>query len=112
MKRAVLLLSMLLTLSKTQNISAYWNGNGDRVYKADGDYVIEVVTGVCLDEKGNGIVVYDTFGEVDPEYNYISYAGLDVPVGGVVQTIYFYDGTKEVEDDILFRDDYVVEVLK
>lgn len=63
-------------------------------------YVVEVSTGTVLDAEGNGRV------DLDPPYNYISYARLGFPAGTRVVTYAVYALHSDGEDDIIARYDY------
>lgn len=65
--------------------------------KAEADakpkYECDIIYGVVLDAEKNGRVVVDA----DPEYNYISYRGVDAKPGEVVKTYAFVDEYGDVE---------------
>ena len=70
--------------------------------------LIEVDTyiGVCVNEVGDGCVITDNGEPADELYNYISYRGLVVTPGDIVETInYRILGT---DDDIIWRGDMVL----
>lgn len=63
-------------------------------------YVVEVSTGTVLDKEGNGRA------DIDPPYNYISYAGLGFEAGTRVVTYCVYELHSGGVDDIIARYDY------
>lgn len=77
-------------------------------YSHTGFDLIEVDTmiGVCLNEEKDGCIIVYNNEPGDPFYNYISYWGLNVSVGDIVETVnYRILGT---DDDIIYRDDKVL----
>lgn len=71
----------------------------------EGKYVIESIYGVVLNDNGDGRIV-----NTDSDYNYIHYdMSLGFKVGDVVQSVCVYNPRNNAEDDIIYRDDFVVE---
>lgn len=67
---------------------------------------VDTYIGVCVNDAGDGCVITDNGTPADEYYNYISYRGLDVKVGDVVETInYRILGT---DDDFIWRGDNVL----
>lgn len=67
---------------------------------------VDTYIGVCINDAGDGCVIVDNGNPGDEFYNYISYRGLDVAPGDIVETInYRILGT---DDDIIWRGDTVL----
>lgn len=79
------------------------------VYSLSGDYEISVTVGVCYTAAGAGAVIYETDGEIDPDYDYISYSGTTAVPGDIVLTVDVL--TAGSVDDVIFRDDYIIESI-
>lgn len=69
--------------------------NTDTVY-------IEIDKGVVLDEDGNG----ELQNAPNPEFNYISYAGVNADPGTEITTYCVYNPDNNAEDDIIARYDF------
>lgn len=68
--------------------------------------LVEVNTGVVLNEDGDGMLL-----NADPEYNYISYAGLGLEPSSTVVTYCVYDPNTNYDDDIIERYDFSTDVV-
>ena len=66
--------------------------------------VIEKVIGVCLDAEGNGQILNTR----NSEFNYIHY-GNDIQPGDVVMTLLTYNPDTNYDDDIISREDFVID---
>ena len=71
----------------------------------NGKIIIEKCIGVVTDNNGNGKLMNG-----DPEYNYISYKGVEnIDFGDVILTYFVYNPDNNVEDDILHRFDFIID---
>ena len=106
MKRVLsLILSVICLLGFTMNVQAE---------ELQDEYITEVVIGVVINEQGDGAIIYDTWLDVDYEYNYISYRYVkDVQPGDIVQSTFVirvdeykvYDDIIDRYDDVIWRED-------
>lgn len=67
--------------------------------------VIEKVIGVCLDSEGNGQILNTR----NTEFNYIYYGNDDIQHGDVVMTLLTYNPDTNYDDDIVSREDFVID---
>ena len=70
----------------------------------DHGYVVEEFIGVCVDNNGNGQILNTT-----SECNYISYKDCDIYKGDIVVTYCLFDPEGCGEDDVTWREDYVID---
>ena len=66
--------------------------------------VVEMFLGICTDSAGHGEILNTV-----TDYNYISYRGLNIQEGDIVLSFCLYDTDGHGEDDIVRRDDYVID---
>jgi hypothetical protein len=67
--------------------------------------VIEKVIGVCLDSEGNGQILNTR----NTEFNYIYYGNDDIQPGDVVMSLLTYNPDTNYDDDIVSREDFVID---
>lgn len=104
MKRIITVIVITLILITTKaNAFAY-----ERV-DLYGQYRIEVLTGIVINENLDGKLIYDTEYEIVPGYDYISYYGVEAKPGDLIQTVLILNGYNDEPDDILVRLDYVID---
>lgn len=74
-----------------------------------GDPNMELTASICTNDAGDGKVISSSAGEVDPEHDYISFAGIaGADAGDVVYTITVYDtAVEEATDNYILIVDYV-----
>lgn len=71
----------------------------------NGNIIIEKCIGTLLDADGNGKVL----NYADPDYYYISYKSVaNANIGDIIMTYFIYNPDNNIEDDILFRIDYII----
>lgn len=74
-----------------------------------GNIIIEKCLGKVIDSKGSGYLLNPT----DPDHDYISYASISkANVGDIVETYFIYNPETNIEDDIIFRFDYITDYGK
>ena len=73
-------------------------------------FYVWTCTALCINEDGDGMILTDSMYPVNPDYDYISFAGLDYIVpGDIVCTVNLMD--PRYDDGILTRDDTVINHL-
>ena len=73
----------------------------DMLYNRHDTVIIELVFGCVDNEFGDGFAL----NAADPEYNYISYAGVSCNPGDFIATLFVYDPDGNDVDDIKARFD-------
>lgn len=72
----------------------------------NGNIIIEKCIGVVTDEDKNGKLL----NCANPEYYYISYKSVEnANVGDVILTYFVYNPDNNIEDDILYRFDSIID---
>ena len=109
MKRAIsitILIILILTgftISRTQIIYSSKLTIAD-LQNRKGNIIIEKCIGTVTDLNGNGEVLNCT----NPDYSYISYSNTKANIGDIVLTYFVYNPVNNVEDDIIFRFDFIL----
>lgn len=63
---------------------------------------IEYLEGVNTNDAGDGVILYSSAGDVDPDFDHINYSGTGAAAGDVVYTVIVYDGpAAEAEDNYI-----------
>lgn len=66
--------------------------------------IVEKFIGICVDDDKNGQVI-----NTETDFDYISYKGLDILAGDIVVTYCLYNPDTKYENDIIWREDYVID---
>lgn len=73
-------------------------------------FYVWTCTALCINEDGDGMILTDSMYQVNPDYDYISFSGLDYIIpGDIVCTVELMD--PRYDDGILTRDDTVINHL-
>ena len=70
--------------------------------------IVEKMVGIVLDDAGNGTII----NARDPEYSYISYAGLGFEPLDIVLTLDTYNPDTQYTDDVIIRQDFRIGSLR
>ena len=74
------------------------------------EFYVWTCTALCINEDGDGMILTDSMYPVDPDYDYISFYGLDYIIpGDIVCTVELMD--PRYDDGIITRDDAVINHL-
>lgn len=85
------------------SISQTWEIDANPAIVTDrSGFTVEEIVGFCAG-KGNGIVLNGTYDA------YISYKNLDIQKGDIVITFCLYNPEGKSIDDIIWREDYVID---
>lgn len=100
---AILMASMVFVTTPDGNIDWYYDMPSINV---SADSHIEFLKGTVVDEYGNGELFYDSDGELTEPYTYISYGGLPVSEGDVVDTLLIID----IDEDGTWCDEITLRI--
>ena len=78
----------------------------EMIQRRKGSIIIEKCIGKVTDTEGNGRLLNCT----NPDYYYISYKSVEnANIGDVILTYFVYNPDNNVEDDILYRFDVIID---
>ena len=78
----------------------------ETITQRNGDIIVEKTIGKVTTSRGDGTIINCS----NPEKDYISYASSNISyeIGDEVLTYFIYNPDNNIEDDIIFRFDYII----